>query len=151
MPSWCHSPLLNWPCCSTNQWDHPVFDGQGSCWCDWVASCTWLRCSFMTGSNCAISSTFLRKFPFDREYSVSVSPPSAIFQTARDCTIAVRHVNTSLQLIFSASISAISCLSIVSPFMILIAYSFHVKCSRVLSCEVSTELACFQSVSPELC
>ena len=106
------------------------------------------------GSNLAINSTSWRKFPFDGVKSVSVCPLRAKLRTASDCTIAMRRVSTSLHLILSASISAISCLSMVSPLLNLTDSSFHafmeLRCSALPSCAVRFALACFQFDIPDI-
>lgn len=67
----------------------------------------------------------IEKFAFDGLRSVDLCPLRAKFQSARECTITVRHNSTLLHLTRSFSRSAISCLSIISPVLILTDISYH--------------------------
>ena len=97
-------------------------------------------------------STPFRKLPLSGWFMVSVEPLKAMFRSAQDWIIAPNRERTSRHLFLSASVSAISCLSMVSPFARRI--SFHVAmwavCSWLSSWTLSKWLAFFQSFSPSL-
>ena len=108
--------------------------------------------SFITGSNCAISSTSFKKLPFEGEWSISECPLNAIFRTASDCTIATSLVSTALHRLCSASKRAFSFLSMVVTCFNQTANSFHdaklFRCSGLFSWLFRAALAFFQSDSP---
>lgn len=110
----------------------PLLDMVNLLFIDWINFCHWfnlfkeisiwwrVQC-FCVSLQCpmARSETMCHGCPalFNCTTNLPTGTNKATGTWTRECTIAVRRVNTCLYLILLASRSAISCLSIVSPFL----------------------------------